>query len=124
MERLECQSELIKVDGKIYPCPLSLVMDLMGGKWKAVILYYLKNSDKRYNELRKEMPTVTERTLSIQLKQLEEDGIIFRKAEGKKPPIKVTYGLTNFGKTFSTVLDTITLLGNTIVSERGEFINR
>lgn len=124
MERLECQSELIKVDGKIYPCPLSLVMDLIGGKWKAVILYYLKNGDKRYNELRKEMPTVTERTLSIQLKQLEEDGIVFRKVEGKKPPIKVTYGLTNFGKTFSTVLDTITLLGNTIVSERGEFINR
>ncbi|GAA3755300.1 helix-turn-helix domain-containing protein [Flavobacterium ginsengiterrae] len=124
MERLECQSELIKVDGKIYPCPLSLVMDLIGGKWKAVILYYLKNGDKRYNELRKEMPTVTERTLSIQLKQLEEDGIVFRKVEGEKPPIKVTYGLTNFGKTFSTVLDTITLLGNTIVSERGEFINR
>ncbi len=83
-----------------------------------------KNGDKRYNELRKEMPTVTERTLSIQLKQLEEDGIVFRKVEGEKPPIKVTYGLTNFGKTFSTVLDTITLLGNTIVSERGEFINR
>lgn len=124
MDKKECQSDLIKVENKIYPCTVSLVMDLIGGKWKAVILYHLKDNPKRYNELRKEMPSVTERTLSLQLKQLEEDGIIFRKVDGTKPPIKVTYGLTSFGKTFSPVLDSITLLGNSIVSEKGEFINR
>jgi DNA-binding HxlR family transcriptional regulator len=120
--KTECQPNLIKLEEKIYPCTVSLVMDLMGGKWKAVILYHLKDNSKRYNELRKEMPTVTERTLSLQLKQLEEDGLIFRKAEGNKPPIKVTYGLTEFGKSFKTVLESITALGNTIASEKGKFI--
>ena len=48
-------------------------MDLVGGKWKAVILYHLKDAHKRYTELRKELPGVTERTLSLQLKQLEEE---------------------------------------------------
>ncbi|KRD57580.1 HxlR family transcriptional regulator [Flavobacterium sp. Root935] len=122
MKKIECEPDLIKLDGKTYPCTVSLVMDLMGGKWKAVILYHLKDNPKRYNELRKEMPTVTERTLSLQLKQLEEDGLIFRNVDGKKPPIKVTYGLTDFGKSFKTVLESITQLGNTIASERGEFI--
>ncbi len=123
MEKIECQSDLIKLENKIYPCTVSLVMDLIGGKWKAVILYHLKDSPKRYNELRKEMPTVTERTLSLQLKQLEEDGIIFRKVEGKKPPIKVTYGLTDFGKSFNDILESITILGNSIASQNGFFIN-
>jgi len=124
MEKIECQSDLIKLENKIYPCTVSLVMDLIGGKWKAVILYHLKDSPKRYNELRKEMPTVTERTLSLQLKQLEEDGIIFRKVEGKKPPIKVTYGLTDFGKSFNNILESITILGNSIASQNGFFINK
>nr|WP_193845792.1 helix-turn-helix domain-containing protein [Flavobacterium hungaricum] len=124
MKNIECQSDLIKIENKTYPCTVSLVMDLIGGKWKAVILYHLKENPKRYNELRKEMPTVTERTLSLQLKQLEEDKIIFRKVEGQKPPIKVTYGLTEFGKSFSEVLESITTLGNSIASQKGILINK
>lgn len=121
--KTECQSDLIKFKGKIYPCTVSLITDLIGGKWKVVILYYLKDNPKRYNELRKGMPTITERTLSIQLKQLEEDGLVFREVEGEKPPIKVTYGLTEFGKSFKTILESITALGNTIATEKGEFIS-
>jgi len=98
-------------------------MDLIGGKWKAVILYHLKDAEKRYNELRKEVPNITEMTLSLQLKQLEKDGLILRKVYGKKPPIKVIYSLTDFGKTFIPVLETITNWGNQIVSEKGEFVN-
>ncbi|WP_433830892.1 winged helix-turn-helix transcriptional regulator [Flavobacterium anhuiense] len=124
MKKIECKSDLIKLENKIYPCTVSLVMDLIGGKWKAVILYHLKDNPKRYNELRKEMPSVTERTLSLQLKQLEEDGIIFRTVDGKKPPIKVTYGLTDFGKSFKDILETITTLGNSIASQKGVFINK
>ncbi len=51
-------------------------MCIIGGKWKSVILFHLIDSTLRYNELRKKMPTVTERTLSIQLQQLQEDGIV------------------------------------------------
>ncbi len=97
-------------------------MDLVGGKWKAVILYHLKDEAKRYSELRKEIPSVTEMTLSLQLKQLEKDGLISRKVYGKKPPVKVVYSLTDLGKSFVPVLEAITQWGNQVVSEKGEFL--
>ena len=113
----------VKLNGKIYPCEVSLAMDLVGGKWKTVILYYLKDESKRYNELRKEISSVTEMTLSLQLKQLEKDGLVSRKVYGKKPPIKVIYSLTDFGKSFIPVLDAITKWGNSVVEEKGEFVS-
>ena len=56
--------------GKEYPCCTSLAMGIIGGKWKTVIIYHLKNNTLRYNELRKRIPWVTERTLSLQLKNI------------------------------------------------------
>ena len=120
---IECQSDFIKVNNRVYPCTVSLAMDLVGGKWKAVILYHLKDASKRYSELRKEMPGVTERTLSLQLKQLEEDELISRQVYGVKPPIKVVYSLTDFGKSFLPVLDAIVGWGNQIATKKGEFVN-
>ncbi len=93
--------------GKEYPCYTSLAMGITGGKWKTVILYYLKNNTLRYNELRKKMPTVTERTLSLQLKTLEKDGLIKRKVYTSKPPLKVEYSLTEFGETLVPVIQAI-----------------
>lgn len=121
--KTECIGDFVKLNGKAYPCTVSLTMDLVGGKWKAVILYHLKDEPKRYNELRKEMPSVTEMTLSLQLKQLEKDGLVFRKVYGKKPPIKVVYSLTDFGSSFVPVLEAITKWGNEIVNEKGEFVS-
>jgi len=97
-------------------------MNLVGGKWKAVILYHLKDKAKRYNELRKDIPSVTEMTLSLQLKQLEKDGLVSRKVYGDKPPIKVIYSLTDFGKTFTPILEAITAWGNQIAMQEGEFV--
>ena len=119
---IECQSDFIKVNNKLYPCTVSVAMDLVGGKWKAVILYHLKDARKRYSELRKEMPGVTERTLSLQLKELEENELISREVYGKKPPIKVVYSLTDFGKSFTPVLDAIIGWGNQIATQKGEFV--
>lgn len=121
--KTECIGDYVTLQGKNYPCTVSLTMDLVGGKWKAVILYHLKDGMKRYNELRKEIPTVTEMTLSLQLKQLEKDGLISRKVYGNKPPIKVVYSLTNLGKSFVPILDAITEWGNKVVTEKGEFIS-
>lgn len=121
--KTECIGDYVKLKGKTYPCSVSLTMDLVGGKWKAVILYHLKDSEKRYSELRKEMPAITEMTLSLQLKQLEKDGLVSRKVYGKKPPVKVVYNLTDFGKSVVPVLEAITDWGNQVVSQRGEFLN-
>jgi DNA-binding HxlR family transcriptional regulator len=113
---------VVKIGDKIYPCSVSLAMDLVGGKWKTVILFHLKDKEKRFSELRKDLFNVTEMTLSLQLKQLENDGLIFRTVYGDKPPIKVVYKLTEFGQSFIPVLEAITHWGNEIVKEKGEFI--
>ena len=91
-------------NGKDYPCCSTLTMGIIGGKWKAAILYNLMDETLRYNELRKKMSTVTERTLSLQLKSLTEDGIIKRKVYYSKPPLKVEYSLTDFGKTLIPII--------------------
>ncbi|WP_413514149.1 winged helix-turn-helix transcriptional regulator [Myroides odoratus] len=121
--KTECIGDYVKLKDKIYPCTVSLTMDLIGGKWKAVILYHLQNEPKRYNELRREIPAITEMTLSLQLKQLEKDGLLLRKVYGTKPPIKVVYSLTDFGKSLIPVLEAITNWGNQVVNENGEFVN-
>lgn len=99
------------IDNKSYPCCTSVTMKFIGGKWKAVILHHLIGGVKRYNEIRKSIPTITERTLSLQLKQLEEDGIVERKVFTEKPPLVVEYELTDFGKTLLPVLEAITKWG-------------
>ena len=60
---------MYNINGKTYPCCASITMGIIGGKWKTVILYHLIEGTLRYNELRKQMPSVTERTLSLQLKK-------------------------------------------------------
>ncbi len=101
--------------GKEYPCCASLTMGVIGGKWKTVILFHLIEKPLRYNELRKEMPMVTERTLSLQLKKLEEDGIVKRKVYTSKPPLKVEYSLTDFGKTLIPLIKSIANWGDFVV---------
>lgn len=107
MSKNKNEIEIYKFNGKQYPCCTSVTMGIIGGKWKTVILFYLIDSAKRYNELRKLMPHVTERTLSIQLRQLEEDGVVRRTVYAKKPPMKVEYSLTEFGKTLIPLLNII-----------------
>ena len=92
-------------------------MGIIGGKWKTVILYHLIEKTLRYNELRKEMPSVTERTLSLQLKTLEEDGIIKRKVYTSKPPLKVEYSLTDLGKTLIPLIKSIADWGDAVVEK-------
>ena len=113
---------MYKFKGKEYPCCASLTMGVIGGKWKTVILFHLIEGTLRYSELRKQMPTVTERTLSLQLKTLEEDGIIKRKVYTSKPPLKVEYSLTDFGKTLIPVVQIIADWGVSVVEEKREVI--
>lgn len=99
-------------------------MNLMGRKWKAVILYHLKDNAKRYSELRKEMHFITEMPLSLQLKQLEKDGLVSRKIYGKKLTVKVNYSLTEFRETLIPVLDAMMNWENQVIAEKGEFIKK
>ncbi len=111
------QPQILTFRGKKYPCCASLTMGIIGGKWKTVILFHLMNEKLRYNELRKSMPTVTERTLSLQLKALEEDGLINRKVYTSKPPLKVEYSLTDFGRTLIPLIQSIADWGDFVVEK-------
>jgi DNA-binding HxlR family transcriptional regulator len=115
---------MYKVKGRNYPCCTSVTMGIIGGKWKTVILYHLIEGTLRYSELSKKMTGVTERTLSLQLKNLEDDGVILRTVYTTKPPLKVEYSLTNFGKTLIPLLQSIANWGDFVVenySEEGGF---
>ncbi len=116
------ERRLIRYNDKLFSCTTSIAMEFIGGKWKSVILVYLIDGKKRYNELRKLISTITERTLSLQLKQLEKDGLISRKVYTKKPPLKVEYALTPLGETLIPVLTAIANWGAVVVQEKGEFI--
>lgn len=107
-------------NGKSYPCCTSVTMGVIGGKWKSVILFHLNEEPLRYNELRKKIPAVTERTLSLQLKQLEDDGVVKRKVYTSKPPLKVIYSLTPFGKTLGPLLMAIAEWGDYVVTHHSD----
>ncbi len=111
----ENNQDIITFNGQEYPCCASLTMGIIGGKWKTVILYHLMSGTLRYSELRKEMPTVTERTLSLQLKKLEADGIVKRTVYHKKPPLKVEYSLTPLGETLIPVIKAIANWGDSVI---------
>ncbi|WP_412984970.1 winged helix-turn-helix transcriptional regulator [Pontimicrobium sp. IMCC45349] len=120
--KIEHKKRLIKYNDKMFSCTTSIAMELIGGKWKSVILIYLVDGKKRYSELKKLISTITERTLSLQLKQLEKDGLITRKVYTKKPPLKVEYALTPFGQSLEPILLSIANWGAIVAKEKGEVI--
>jgi len=87
-----------------FNCPVKATMDIIGGKWKPIILYYLKDGIKRFGELQRLIPHITKKMLTQQLRELERDKIIERKVFHQVPP-KVEYSLSKYGKTLKPVLE-------------------
>lgn len=85
-------------------CPVTYVMEKIGSYWKPIILYHLSTSDKRYSEIKRAIPAITEKVLIQHLKQLETDGLIIREAKPVVPP-HVTYSLSSSGKGLFPVID-------------------
>ena len=84
-------------------CPIITTLSIMGGKWKPVILYYLKRQTLRFSALRRMIPHITEKMLAQQLRQLEHDRMVLRKVYPVVPP-KVEYSLTEHGLSLHPIL--------------------
>ncbi|GMX67406.1 winged helix-turn-helix transcriptional regulator [Paenibacillus elgii] len=84
-------------------CPVETTLDVIGGKWKGIILYQLLDGTKRFNEFRRLNPGITQFMLTLQLRELERDGIIHREIYKEVPP-RVEYSLTDFGRTLEPVI--------------------
>jgi DNA-binding HxlR family transcriptional regulator len=85
-----------------FGCVVEAAIEAIGGKWKGVILYHLE-STKRFNELHRLMPAITQRVLTKQLRELEKDGIVQRTVYAEVPH-RVEYSLTKFGITLQPIL--------------------
>ena len=83
--------------------PIEATLDLIGGRWKGVLLFHLLDGTKRFNELKRLVPHVTHRIMTLQLRELERAGIIHRQIHPEVPP-KVEYSLTELGRSLEPVL--------------------
>ncbi|SFT47078.1 transcriptional regulator, HxlR family [Pseudovibrio denitrificans] len=84
-------------------CPVEAALELIGGKWKGVILFHLMEGTQRFGELKKQVGTVTQRMLTKQLRELETDGLVSRKVFAVVPP-HVEYSLTPKGETLRPII--------------------
>jgi DNA-binding HxlR family transcriptional regulator len=86
-----------------FGCPVEATLEIIGGKWKGVILYHLMERIYRFGELKKTMPEITQHTLTKQLRELEAEGLVHRKVYGELPP-RVEYSLTETGESLREII--------------------
>jgi DNA-binding HxlR family transcriptional regulator len=104
---------------KRQPCPVELTVDVIGGKWRVVILAYLKEGAHRYGELRRRVPGISEKVLTQRLRELESDGLVVRHDRGTVPP-HVEYRLTDEGRSLAPVLQALYDWGRARTAETSE----
>jgi DNA-binding HxlR family transcriptional regulator len=87
-----------------YVCGIDAAMDVIGGKWKVLILWALNERPCRFGELRRELPGITEKVLASHLREMEADGLVHREAYDEVPP-RVEYSLTARGVSLNEALE-------------------
>ena len=97
---------MITFNNTQYQCSMELTLDLIGGKWKALILWHLSENTLRFSELKRVLPKITPKMLTQQLRELETSGLVHRFVYTQIPP-KVEYSLTPDGKSLLPILDTM-----------------
>lgn len=104
-----------------FHCALDVTMHFIGGKWKAVVIWYLRNGKKRFSELKTHIPDISDKMLSLQLKALEQDGMVERKVFAEVPP-RVEYELTDGGKSLIPIVEAIAEWGRTKAEKEGRLV--
>ena len=91
---------------------------MIGGKWKPIILYAIKKETKRFSEIKRLIPAISQKMLTQQLRELEDDGIVHRRVYPVVPP-KVEYSITDYGGTLMPILDAMVAWGQRHNSSNG-----
>jgi len=93
-----------------YDCPVKLTAEIIGGKWKPLILFYLEDNTRRFSELQRLIPGSTKKMLTKHLRELERDDVIHRKVFAQVPP-RVQYSLTRHGQSLRPILQLMSAWG-------------
>ncbi|MHC1746819.1 MAG: winged helix-turn-helix transcriptional regulator [Cellulosilyticaceae bacterium] len=106
---------------KNYTCTFEITIDLIGGKWKPLIIWHLgTKGTRRFNELRKLIPQTTQKMLTQQLRELEADNLVIRKVYPQVPP-KVEYSLTELGESLMPILSMMCHWGDNYYKQSSKF---
>ena len=101
-----------------YYCEVATTLEVIGGRWKAVLLFHLMGGTQRFGELRRKVPAVTQRMLTLQLRELERDGVVRRTVYAQVPP-KVEYSLSKKGETLTPVIRALERWGEDHLTKSG-----
>lgn len=111
------------INNKEYKCSIDIVQDIFNDNWKLKIIWYLLKGERRYKELNEEINEISQKTLTIKLRELEEKNIINRECFPEIPP-KVVYSLSDVGESLRPILNSMFDWGVDYVSKYGEFLNK
>ncbi|WP_295751460.1 helix-turn-helix domain-containing protein [uncultured Holdemanella sp.] len=100
----------MKTKQELPACPVATAVALIGGKWKLLIIRNLRNRAWRFNELQRDLDGISQKVLTDSLRQMIEDGLVYRKDYKQNPP-KVEYGLTDLGKELLPIIDALSDFG-------------
>ena len=99
-------------NGERIQCPVQATLRVIGGKWKVLILWNLHEEMRRFSELRRAIPGITQKMLTQQLRELESDGLVHREVYAEVPP-RVEYSITDYGRSLGPLLATMCEWGTT-----------
>jgi len=103
MTDIEALSENPAIEEKDHVCGVAITLELIGGKWKGVIMWHLCRKVLRFSQLKRRLPGITQKMLTQQLRELERDGLVHREVFAEVPP-RVEYSLTGSGRSLEPIL--------------------
>jgi len=110
MQTEQTETDLMVYREKEYKCGIDVTLAVMGGKWKASILWHLAQQTMRFSDLQRQFNDTTRKMLTQQLREMETDGLVHREVYPQVPP-KVEYSLTSKGKSIYPILEQMCVWG-------------
>ena len=95
-------------------CPVTKIMSVLGGRWKFIILYTIRNAPKRFGQINNFIPSISNKVLTEQLRELEEDGIIERRVLTDRIPVNIEYSLSARGQEIIPIISLMEQWGDTV----------